>query len=226
MNGVAVIARIPAAMTTWFQGTINEFIEPNKKATNAASEPFASSAACRSRSKASARYRKSRQRDHLLKKGSPLALCGLRCYRQSRRHHVQDFPLKALIWMVATWLLFVANSQIVSAQDRAAISLDPIAWTPIGPAPSVNGRTTFLEDTSGRITTIVAHPTDPNVLGGARLRPTGSPAADQAPPRSPVTSRRSPSPAGRDHDRSNCVRQRASLVFCPIRVGMRRPMTA
>src|SRR5262249_39220264 len=67
-------------------------------------------------------------------------------------------------WMVATWLLFVANSQIVSAQDRAAISLDPIAWTPIGPAPSVNGRTTFLENTSGRITAIVAHPTDPNVI--------------------------------------------------------------
>jgi photosystem II stability/assembly factor-like uncharacterized protein len=66
--------------------------------------------------------------------------------------------------MVATWLLFVANSQIASAQDRAAISLDPIAWTPIGPAPSDKGRTTFLEDTSGRITAIVAHPTDPNVI--------------------------------------------------------------
>jgi photosystem II stability/assembly factor-like uncharacterized protein len=70
-------------------------------------------------------------------------------------------------WMVATWLLFVANSQIVSAQDRAAISLDPIAWTPIGPAPTVNGQTgprAFLENTSGRITAIVAHPTDPNVI--------------------------------------------------------------
>src|SRR6516165_10304973 len=52
------------------------------------------------------------------------------------------------------------------------------------------------------------------------------PAADRAPRRSRVTSGRSPSPAGRDHDRSNCARQRASPVSCPIRVGMRRRMPA
>src|SRR5262245_7821314 len=53
-----------------------------------------------------------------------------------------------------------------------------------------------------------------------------SSAADRAPRRSPFTSRRSPSPAGRDHDRSNSARQRASPVSCSIRVGMRRRMTA
>ena len=29
------MAQIRVMMATWFQGTINEFIEPNKKATNA-----------------------------------------------------------------------------------------------------------------------------------------------------------------------------------------------
>jgi hypothetical protein len=45
---------------------------------------------------------------------------------------------------------------------------------------------------------------------------TSSPAVDRLLRRSPVTSRRLPSPVGRDRDRSNCARQRASHVSCPI----------
>src|SRR5262249_47164789 len=139
-------------MATWFQGTINEFIEPNKKATNAASEPFTSSAACRSRSKASARYPKSRQQCRnattYLKKGAGWLSVGYHAAANQGGTMFKTSLSRRSFWMVATWLLFVASSQIISAQDRAAISLDPIAWTPIGPAPSVNGQTTFLENTS------------------------------------------------------------------------------
>jgi photosystem II stability/assembly factor-like uncharacterized protein len=161
------MAQIRVMMATWFQGTINEFIEPNKKATNAfRALHFLGGMSIEIKGKRAISQVKAAmsQRDHLLEKRSPLALWGLRCCRQSRRAPCSRPLSRRSFWMVATWLLFVANSQIVSAQDRAAISLDPIAWTPIGPAPSRNGRTTFLEDTSGRITAIVAHPTDPNVI--------------------------------------------------------------
>ncbi len=88
--------------------------------------------------------------------------------RRQRRLYLPPFSFVlgvcATALSAATWLLFLADSQTIGAQGKAAIPLDPVAWTPIGPAPSVNGRTTFLEDTSGRITAIAAHPTDPNVV--------------------------------------------------------------
>src|SRR5262249_30542955 len=46
--------------------------------------------------------------------------------------------------------------------DSIPLSLD--TWTSIGPAPLVNGTTTYREATSGRIAALAAHPTDPNVL--------------------------------------------------------------
>jgi photosystem II stability/assembly factor-like uncharacterized protein len=45
-----------------------------------------------------------------------------------------------------------------------AIPLNPSSWTPVGPAPAVNGFTTFIENVTGRITGLAAHPTDPNTL--------------------------------------------------------------
>ncbi len=38
------------------------------------------------------------------------------------------------------------------------------SWTEIGPAPTVNGTTTYIEPSSGRITGIAADPNDPNVI--------------------------------------------------------------
>lgn len=37
-------------------------------------------------------------------------------------------------------------------------------WMPIGPAPLVNGTTTYREATSGRVAALAAHPTDPKIL--------------------------------------------------------------
>ncbi len=44
------------------------------------------------------------------------------------------------------------------------IPLNADTWTPIGPAPLVNGTTSYREDTSGRIAALAAHPTYPNII--------------------------------------------------------------
>jgi photosystem II stability/assembly factor-like uncharacterized protein len=46
----------------------------------------------------------------------------------------------------------------------SSIPLYPDIWTPIGPAPLLQGTTTYREATSGRIAALAAHPTDPNTL--------------------------------------------------------------
>src|SRR5262245_28719475 len=45
-----------------------------------------------------------------------------------------------------------------------SIPLNPLSWTPIGPAPLVNGLTDYTENTSGRLTGVAADPADPNTL--------------------------------------------------------------
>src|SRR5258708_462179 len=53
----------------------------------------------------------------------------------------------------------------VKAQDvPASIPLDALTWTPVGPAPTVNGPTDYIEPASGRIAALAAHPTDPNTI--------------------------------------------------------------
>jgi photosystem II stability/assembly factor-like uncharacterized protein len=51
-----------------------------------------------------------------------------------------------------------------SGPALASISLNPDTWTPIGPAPLVNGTTSYREATSGRIAALAAHPKDSNIL--------------------------------------------------------------
>ena len=50
----------------------------------------------------------------------------------------------------------------VQSSDPIQLSID--IWTPIGPAPLVNGTTGYREDTSGRIAGLAAHPADPNII--------------------------------------------------------------
>jgi hypothetical protein len=61
-------------------------------------------------------------------------------------------------------LAFTSGSLVWPQVSSNSIPLNAATWTPVGPAPAVNGRTTFVEDTSGRITAIAGHPTDPNVI--------------------------------------------------------------
>jgi photosystem II stability/assembly factor-like uncharacterized protein len=54
------------------------------------------------------------------------------------------------------------------AQDTSpAIPLNQLAWTAVGPAPTVNGLTNYIEPASGRIAALAAHPTDPNTIYSA-----------------------------------------------------------
>lgn len=57
-------------------------------------------------------------------------------------------------------LLFICA--VVPASD--SIPLVTGTWTPIGPAPAIDGSTGYGDTTSGRITAIAAHPADPNTF--------------------------------------------------------------
>jgi len=61
-------------------------------------------------------------------------------------------------------VIFFATSTNVGAQAIGSIPLNAVSWTPIGPAPTVNGNTDYIENASGRIAALAAHPTDPNVI--------------------------------------------------------------
>lgn len=63
----------------------------------------------------------------------------------------------ALIW-----------SPLIRAGIRGAVSEDPLSgssWTPVGPAPILNGQGIALRtDVSGRLNGVAAHPSDPNTI--------------------------------------------------------------
>ena len=61
-------------------------------------------------------------------------------------------------------VIFFATSTNLEAQAVGSIPLSSVTWTPIGPAPTVNGRTDYIENASGRIAALAAHPTDPSII--------------------------------------------------------------
>jgi photosystem II stability/assembly factor-like uncharacterized protein len=74
---------------------------------------------------------------------------------------------------LAAWALSAVLSisvPLLAAPAGAAPSLpvlrtQPVqTWIPIGPAPTLPGSTTYLENASGRITGVAAHPLDPQTL--------------------------------------------------------------
>ncbi len=76
-----------------------------------------------------------------------------------------SFPILKIARLIAACgLLFLGSSGDARAQGPGSIPLNPVTWTPIGPAPTVNGPTDYVEPASGRIAALAAHPTDPNVL--------------------------------------------------------------
>jgi len=75
--------------------------------------------------------------------------------------------IRPLSWVLSAVCMFSVFNPGGFGEDQhaAAIPLDALNWTPIGPAPSMdNGRTGYSEDSSGRIVAIAAHPIDPNTL--------------------------------------------------------------
>ncbi len=72
----------------------------------------------------------------------------------------------ALLAALSSVILF-ATSTNLGAQAICFIPLNPISWTCIGPAPAIDNdvvSTGYIENTSGRITAIAAHPTDVNTI--------------------------------------------------------------
>src|SRR5713226_4409276 len=69
----------------------------------------------------------------------------------------------ANIWAQTAGFAYVANHENQTLCSNP-ISLNADTWTPIGPAPLVNGTTSYSEATSGRIAALAAHPTIPDIL--------------------------------------------------------------
>jgi photosystem II stability/assembly factor-like uncharacterized protein len=61
-------------------------------------------------------------------------------------------------------LLWGIHAAVKAQGVPASIPLDALTWTPLGPAPTVNGPTDYIEPASGRIAALAAHPTDPNTI--------------------------------------------------------------
>lgn len=61
-------------------------------------------------------------------------------------------------------LLLIATGSARAQIGPGSIPLNATTWTPIGPAPTVNGVTDYTEPASGRIAALAAHPTNPNTL--------------------------------------------------------------
>src|SRR5713226_4400383 len=64
-------------------------------------------------------------------------------------------------------LLLVAYVGVISFATTPQLEAQAIGWTSIGPAPSVDNEvvsTGYIENTSGRITAIAAHPTEVNTI--------------------------------------------------------------
>ena len=66
----------------------------------------------------------------------------------------------ALLATLSSVILFATSTNL----EAQGIPLDPVTWTPIGPAPTVNGNTDYIENASGRMTALAAHPNLPNVI--------------------------------------------------------------
>jgi photosystem II stability/assembly factor-like uncharacterized protein len=64
------------------------------------------------------------------------------------------------------WVLPLAQTAgLAAAQVSQSAPVNVTAWTPLGPAPIVNGqRASGSGPVSGRITGIAAHPSDPSIL--------------------------------------------------------------
>ncbi len=70
-------------------------------------------------------------------------------------------------WLLAGLCALIVMGPRYRAKTQigfTSISLDSVSWTPIGPAPTVNGFTNYTEPASGRITALAAHPTDANTI--------------------------------------------------------------
>src|SRR5260221_5602681 len=57
---------------------------------------------------------------------------------------------------------FIFSLITLLASDSIPLALG--TWTPLGPAPTIDGGTGYSESTAGRITCIAADPSDPNTL--------------------------------------------------------------
>src|SRR5262245_40652455 len=66
--------------------------------------------------------------------------------------------------VIALWLPHVLSSQSARSTATPALRLNAGTWTPIGPAPTVNGLTDYTEPASGRVTALAADPSDPNII--------------------------------------------------------------
>jgi photosystem II stability/assembly factor-like uncharacterized protein len=74
-------------------------------------------------------------------------------------------PLRHVCVLIAVCLPIILESQSVRPNTTpSTISLNSLTWTPIGPAPTVNLLTDYVEAASGRVAALAADPVDPNVI--------------------------------------------------------------
>ena len=81
-----------------------------------------------------------------------------------RKRYIVWGALRAALSSV---MLFAASANLGAQAIDCRIPLNPVSWTCIGPAPAIDNdviSTGYIENTSGRITAIAAHPTDANTI--------------------------------------------------------------
>src|SRR5258708_40277768 len=99
------------------------------------------------------------------------------------------------LFAAAFVLIVLAGSQSAGPRATASsIALSADTWTPIGPAPTVNGLTDYLDAASGRVVGLAPDPSDPNIAflaaaGGGTWEPTDAGPRWGGLPRTPSTAR-------------------------------------